>query len=73
MRPGEATAVRPAYAGKSTWSPELGLPLRWRASSRQFLFANLNCERNAAEIRNSPLIDARGIPQLVLGYEFVLS
>ena len=73
MRLGEATALRPAYAGKSTWSPELGLLVRWQASPRQSLFANFNYERYAKEIRNSPLINASGIPQLVLGYQFVLN
>jgi outer membrane protein len=72
VRLGEATTARPAYTGKSTWSSELGLLVRWQASPRQFLFANLNYERYAREIRNSPLIDASGIPQLVLGYQFVL-
>ena len=33
VRPGEATAARAAYAGKSSWSPELGLLVRYRASS----------------------------------------
>jgi outer membrane protein len=73
VRLGEATALRPAYAGKSTWSPELGLLVRWQASPRQSLFANFNYERYAKEIRNSPLINASGIPQLVLGYQFVLN
>lgn len=72
VRPGEATAARAAYAGKSSWSPELGLLVRYRASPRQFVFANLNHERYAKEIRNSPLINASGIPQLILGYQYLL-
>ena len=73
VRLGEATAARPAYAGKSTWSPEFGLLVRWQASPRQSVFANFNYERYAKEIRNSPLITGSGIPQLVLGYQFVLN
>lgn len=73
VRLGEATAARPAYVGKSSWSPEIGLLVRWHASPRQFVFANLNYERYAKEIRNSPLINASGIPQLILGYQFVLN
>lgn len=73
VRLGEATAARPAYAGKGTWSPEFGLLVRWQASPRQFLFANLNYERYAKEIRNSPLINASGIPQAVFGYGFMLN
>lgn len=73
VRPSEATAGRPSYAGKSSWSPELGLLVRWRVNPRQFVFANLNYERYASEIRNSPLIDRSGIPQLVLGYQFMLN
>jgi len=37
------------------------------------VFANFNCERCAKEIRNSPLMNAGGIPQVVLGYQFVLN
>jgi outer membrane protein len=73
VRPGEATATRPAYFGKATWSPEFGLLVRWQPSRRHILFANFNYERYAKEIRNSPLIDSGGIPQLVLGYEFLLN
>ena len=73
VRLGEATASRPAYRGKSTWSPELGLLVRWQASPRQFLFVNLNYERYAKEIRDSPLINASGIPQAVFGYGFSLN
>ena len=72
VRPVEATAARAAYAGKSSWSPEVGLLVRYRASPRQLIFANLNYERYAKEIRNSPLINASGIPQLILGYQYVL-
>jgi outer membrane scaffolding protein for murein synthesis (MipA/OmpV family) len=42
-------------------------------SRRQVLLANLNYERYPSAIRNSPLIDASGIPQLVLGYQFLLN
>lgn len=72
VRPGEATPRRPSFAGKSSWSPEVGLLVRYRASPRQFVFANLNYERYAKQIRNSPLINASGIPQLILGYQYVL-
>jgi outer membrane protein len=71
VRPSEATAVRPAYSGKGTYSPELGLLVRWRATPQQFLFANFNHERYAKAIRNSPLITSSGIPQVVLGYQYV--
>jgi outer membrane scaffolding protein for murein synthesis (MipA/OmpV family) len=50
----------------------MGLLVRYRASPRQFVFANLNYERYAKQIRNSPLIHASGIPQLILGYQYVL-
>jgi outer membrane scaffolding protein for murein synthesis (MipA/OmpV family) len=50
----------------------VGLLVRYRASPRQLIFANLNYERYAKEIRNSPLINASGIPQLILGYQYVL-
>lgn len=73
VRPSEATPVRAAYSGKGTSSPELGLLVRWRATPQQFLFANLNYERYAKAIRNSPLITSSGIPQVVLGYEYVFN
>jgi outer membrane protein len=73
VRSGEATSARPAYAGKASYSPELGLLVRFRASPRQFIFANFNYERYAKEIRSSPLINASGIPQVVLGYQFMLN
>lgn len=72
VRPGEATAERPSFAGKGSWSPEAGLLVRYRASPRQFVFANFNYERYAKEVRNSPLMNASGIPQLILGYQYVL-
>ncbi len=67
VRSGEATSARPAYAGKDNYSPELGLLVRFRASPRQFISANFNYERYAKEIRSSPLMNACGIPQVVLG------
>lgn len=73
VRFGEATASRPAYTGKASLSPELGLMVRYRASPRQFVFANFNYERYRNEIRNSPLINASGIPQVVIGYQFVVN
>ena len=73
VRPGEAAAGRPAYEGKATWSPEVGLLLRWQATQRQSVFANLNYERYARAIRSSPLINASGIPQVVFGYQIVLN
>lgn len=72
VRVGEAIAGRPAFAGKSSWSPEVGLQVRYRASPRQLVFANFNYERYAKEIKNSPLINTSGIPQLILGYQYVL-
>jgi outer membrane protein len=72
VRATEATPTRRAYAGKSSWSPEFGLLVIWRASPRQSLFANFNYERYSSEVRNSPLMNAKGIPQLVLGYEYRL-
>lgn len=72
VRLGEAKAGRPAFAGKASWSPEVGLLLRYRASPRQFVFANANYERYSKQIRNSPLISASGVPQLILGYQYVL-
>lgn len=73
VRPGEATVARPAYVGRSSWSPEVGLLVRYRASPRQFVFVNANYERYAKEISNSPLIRTSGIPQVVLGYQYVLN
>jgi outer membrane protein len=72
VRATEATPTRPAYAGKSSWSPEFGLLVSWQAGPRQSLFANFNYERYGSEVRNSPLMNAKGIPQLVLGYEYRL-
>ena len=72
VRPAEATSARRSFAGESSWSPEVGLLVRYRASPRQFVFANLNYERYAKQIRNSPLLNASGIPQLILGYQYVL-
>lgn len=50
----------------------MGLLVRYRASPRQFVLANLNDERYAKQIRNSPLIHASGIPQPILGDQYVL-
>ena len=72
VRATEATPTRPAYAGKSSWSPEFGLLVSWQASPRQSLFANFNYERYGSEVRNSPLMNAKGIPQVVFGYEYRL-
>jgi MipA family protein len=72
VRPSEATATRPAYNGRSASSLELGLDVRWQLDRRQTLFANFNDERYPNVIRNSPLIAASGIPQVVLGYQYLL-
>jgi outer membrane protein len=72
VRASEATAARPSYAGRDTYSPEVGLFVRFRASPSQSVFANFNYERYAREIRNSPLMNSKGIPQVVLGYQFML-
>jgi MipA family protein len=73
VRLGEANATRPAYTGKKSVSPEAGLLVRYRATPRQFVFANFNYERYGTQIRNSPLIKAGGIPQVVIGYQFVVN
>jgi MipA family protein len=72
VRPQEATPLRPAYTGRAARSVELGLDLRWSFAPRQTLFANLNYERYPNAIRKSPLIEASGIPQLVLGWQYRL-
>ncbi|MFN7816046.1 MAG: MipA/OmpV family protein [Burkholderiales bacterium] len=72
VRATEATPTRPAYAGKSSWSPEFGLLVTWQANPRHLLFANFNYERYGSEVRNSPLMNAKGIPQVVFGYEYRL-
>lgn len=62
VRSSETTAARASFAGKSSWSPEIGLQVRYGASPRQFALANFNHERYSKEIRSSPLINASGIP-----------
>jgi hypothetical protein len=62
-----------AYGGQESCSRELGLLVRFGACLRQFVFANFNDERYANEIRNSPLMNASGISQVVLGFQFVLN
>ncbi len=72
VRPGEATATRQAYAGRAATNAEFGLDVRWRLAPRQTLFANVNYERYPQAIRQSPLIQSSGIPQLVIGYQYLL-
>jgi hypothetical protein len=45
VRQGNAAAARPSFGGHSSWRPEVGLLVRYRASPRQVVFANLNHER----------------------------
>lgn len=73
VRLGEATAARPAWLGKGAWSREFGLLVRWQASSRQYVFGNFNDERCSSAIRDSPRVDAAGIPQVVVGYGYALN
>jgi outer membrane protein len=73
VRLGEATATRPAYTGEGGWSPTLGLQVLYRASPRHVLFGNVGYQRHAKAVRDSPLMEASGKPQLVLGYQFVLN
>ncbi len=73
VRLGEATATRPAYTGEGGWSPTLGLQVLYRASPRHVLFGNVSYQRHAKAVRDSPLMEASGKPQLVFGYQFVLN
>ena len=70
VRANEATSTRPAYRGTSATSAEVGLFTRLGLSRHQSVFINLNYERYPSVIRSSPLMDASGIAQAVIGYQY---
>lgn len=70
VRASEATAARRAYNGKSTTNWEFGVLVNYTVDRNQRLFANFNYERYGAGIKDSPIMEKSGIPQVVFGYQY---
>lgn len=68
VKPHEATAARPAFAGDSARQTELGLRLGYRLGERDSLFADLSARRLGGSAADSPLLERRGQTGFFAGY-----
>lgn len=64
----EARAGRAAYRPGSTLNTELGLRVDYRLAAGQMLFADLGVTALGRDIKASPLVDRRTLPELRFGY-----
>jgi len=68
VRPEEAIPGRPAYEGVATTNTEVGLRTAYLIDRQQGLFLDLSATAFGAGIKDSPLIERRGVPGVRLGY-----
>jgi outer membrane protein len=73
VMPSEATADRSAYSAGGGVNATVGVNARYPLSTHWFLLAGVSATYWASEVRNSPIVDVRGV-QLAgfggFGYEF---
>jgi outer membrane protein len=70
VRAEEARAGRPAYAGESTTSLDVGVDVVYTFGGRHSVLGGLKYRRFGSEIQDSPLIDKSGSPRATLGYVY---
>lgn len=66
--PGEATASRPAYVGKSTTDASAGLRINYALEKNQTILLDIAEKHRGGGISDSPLVDKTTAPSLKLGY-----
>lgn len=64
----EATAGRPAYAGKATWNTTLGASVDYTLTRHQTVLLDVGVSHLGSGITDSPLVGKRFIPEVKLGY-----
>ena len=64
----EARQGRAAYRPDATVNTSVGVRFDYRLAPQQALFLDLGVETLGKEIRNSPLVDRRSVPEVRLGY-----
>lgn len=65
---GEARPGRSAYSPDATVNTSAGVRLDYRLAPQQTLFLDLGVEVLGQQIRKSPLVDRRSVPEVRLGY-----
>ena len=72
VRPGEATANRPAYAAGAGINTTLSLSATYDVSQRWRLLAGVSATMLAATVKDSPLVQKRVLPAIYVGaaYDF---
>lgn len=64
----DARQGRAAYSPDATVNTLIGMRLDYRVAPQQMLFFDLGVEALGKEIRNSPLVERRSVPEVRLGY-----
>jgi outer membrane protein len=64
----EARSGRGVYRPDATVNTSIGMRMDYRLAPQQMLFLDLGVEALGKEIRNSPLVDRRSVPEVRLGY-----
>lgn len=70
VRPEEATAARPAYAGKATAETELGIRFGLLLAPNQRLLLDLVDTHWGSGVTDSPLVGRSSAPGILLGYTY---
>jgi MipA family protein len=73
VRPGEATATRPAYTAGSGVMPELGVYAAYRLSERWRLLAGATVTRLPREAAASPIVELRTLRSLTFALAYDVS
>ncbi|QZO11441.1 MipA/OmpV family protein [Pseudoalteromonas piscicida] len=71
VRVNEALSSRPYYLGESSTALEVGIQSDWFFGKHHMLKADVSYTSYGDEIKDSPLIDASGNVQVLLGYVYV--
>lgn len=66
--PFEASAGRPAYAGKATWNASLGASVNYKLTRRQSVLFDVGVSHLGSGVTDSPLVGKRFIPEVKVGY-----
>lgn len=69
-RASEATAGRPAYAGKATANPEISLTGMYRLDRHQSLMLSVGVKSVGEEIKNSPIVGRSTENRVMLAYMY---
>ncbi|GLR71557.1 MipA/OmpV family protein [Agaribacter marinus] len=71
VRSDEETQSRALYIGEATTNVELGVQANWRVGQHHNFITYASYTAFGSEIKDSPLVDASGSANLILGYMYV--